>query len=445
MIQISKGLDLPISGQPSERIDDGRAVRHVALLGQDYLDMKPALMVKVGDRVKLGQPLFADKRYPAVLYTSPAAGEVVAINRGERRVLQSVVVKLSGQAEMTFNRFSFEDLTRLTPDEIESALLGSGLWTALRTRPFSKVPAPRTRPAAIFVTAIDTNPLAVDPSIAINERSHEFSAGLTILRRLTEGAVHLCHHANTNLSVPEGVTLQGFAGRHPAGLVGTHIHFLEKVDQKRQVWHLGYQDVIAIGYLFLQGRILTERLIALGGPCVTQPRLLRTRLGVCLSELLEGEIQSKSVRVISGSVLSGSKSCPETDFLGRFHNQVCVIEEDDRREFMGWAMPGQDRFSLKRLFVSALMPNRRFSMTTSTNGSVRAMVPIGAFEKVMPLNVKATWLLRSLVTQDTDLAQGLGCLELDEEDLALCSFVCSGKINYGDHLRRTLQKIEKEG
>jgi Na+-transporting NADH:ubiquinone oxidoreductase subunit A len=355
------------------------------------------------------------------------------------------VVAVTGDDEITFNRTSFENLAALTRDEIESALLGSGLWTALRTRPFSKVPAPQTSPAAIFVTAIDSNPLAADPMIAIRARKTEFDAGLLILQHLTEGPVHLCHHAASTLDAPSGIRLQAFAGRHPAGLAGTHIHFLEKVNQKRQVWHIGYQDVIAIGYLFLNGRILTERLVALGGPNVRAPRILRTRVGACLSDLLEGELNGATSRVVSGSILSGFHASAPFNYLGRFHNQISVVEEDGGREFMGWAKLGQDRFSLKRIFASALMPNRRFSMTTSTHGSVRAMVPIGSFEKVMPLNVKATWLLRSLLTEDTDLAQGLGCLELDEEDLALCSFVCSGKINYGEHLRLTLQKIEKEG
>ena len=445
MIHITKGLDLPISGRPSSQIDVGHSVRHVALLGRDYHDMKPTLLIKQGDRVKLGQPLFSDKKSPQILYTAPASGEVVAINRGDRRVLQSVVIAVSGDDEITFNQTAPASLSWLSRDEIESGLLGSGLWTAFRTRPFSKVPAPQSEPAAIFVTAIDSNPLAVDPAIAIREKPQEFNAGLMILKKLTSGDIHLCHHPDLQIDVPDGIISQPFSGCHPAGLVGTHIHFLEKVDLQRQIWHLGYQDVIAIGYFFLTGRIMTDRLIAVGGPQVKKPRLLRTRVGACLSELLEGELVAEPNRVISGSVLSGSHAVGNVDFLGRYHNQVSVIHEDNQREFLGWLKPGFKSFSVKRVFASAFLPQRELHMSTSTNGSLRAMVPIGSYEKVMPLNVKATWLLRSLLTEDTDLAQGLGCLELDEEDLALCSFVCSGKMDYGDHLRRTLQKIEKEG
>ncbi len=230
--------------------------------------MKPTLLVKEGDRVKLGQPLFSDKKYPQILYTAPAAGQVVAINRGERRVFLSLVIAVSGDEEIVFNQTSAASLSWLSRDEVESGLLGSGLWTALRTRPFSKVPAPQAIPAAIFVTAIDTNPLAADPQIAIGEKGEEFKAGLVVLQKLTRGPIHLCHHCDAELDMPEGVTSQPFSGCHPAGLVGTHIHFLEKVDQKRQVWHVGYQDVIAIGHFFLTGRLMTERLLSVAGPQV---------------------------------------------------------------------------------------------------------------------------------------------------------------------------------
>jgi Na+-transporting NADH:ubiquinone oxidoreductase subunit A len=307
------------------------------------------------------------------------------------------------------------------------------------------VPVPGTEPAALFITAIDTNPLAADPQIAISEKAAEFEAGLKIVRHLTNGKTYLCKAPGARIPAPQGITVSEFAGCHPAGLVGTHIHFLEQVNHQRMVWHIGYQDVIAIGHLFLTGRILTERIISLAGPTVANPRLIRTRLGACLSELVDGQLQTENPRVVSGSVLTGHTAEDAHDFLGRFHNQVSVLEEDCQRQFMGWCMPGFDKFSVKNLFASALLPRRELPLATSTHGSLRAMVPTGAFEKVMPLNVKATWLLRTLLTLDTDLAQELGCLELDEEDLALCSFVCSGKMNYGYHLRQTLLKIEKEG
>jgi Na+-transporting NADH:ubiquinone oxidoreductase subunit A len=445
MIQIKKGLDLPISGAPRMQVEEAPPVRHVALVGGDYQDMKPILLVTEGDQVSLGQPLFSDKKNPAILFTSPASGKVVAINRGERRVFLSLVIELSGNQEKTFPASASDQLDRLSSDLVENQLLDSGLWTAFRTRPYSKIPAPGTRPAALFVTAIDTNPLAADPLVAIGRKTAEFEAGLKVIRHLTPGKTYLCKAPEEQIAAPEGITVSDFSGCHPAGLVGTHIHFLERVDQQRSVWHIGYQDVIAIGHLFLTGRILNERVIALCGPAVKEPRLISTRLGACLSELVSGQLLAGENRIISGSVLNGHRAAEASDFLGRYHNQVSVIAENRQRELLGWGLPGFNKFSVKKVFASTLLPRRRLAMTTSSNGSLRAMVPTGAFEQVMPLHIKATWLLRSLLTLDTDLAQDLGCLELDEEDLALCSFVCSGKIDYGYHLRQTLQKIEKEG
>jgi len=445
MIRIKKGLDLPLSGAPRLNVEDGPPVRQVALLGSDYEGMKPTLLVAEGDQVKSGQALFSDKKHPKILYTAPAAGKVIAINRGERRAFLSIVIQIEGNEEITFTPSSPEQLDQLGAAEIEKLLLDSGLWTSFRTRPFSKTPEPESRPAAIFVTAIDTNPLAADPAIVISEKTTKFEAGLKVIQQLTSGKTYLCKKPEAQIPAPAGITVSEFSGCHPAGLVGTHIHFLEKVDQQRSVWHIGYQDVIAIGHLFLTGRILTERILALCGPRVTEPRLIRTHLGASLFDLVAGQLQPGENRVISGSVLAGRRSIEPLNFLGRFHNQVSVIAEDSEREFLGWCLPGFKKFSIKKVFAATLLPKRPLALTTNTYGSLRAMVPIGAFEKVMPLKVKTTWLLRSLLTRDTDLAQSLGCLELDEEDLALCSFVCSGKMDYGMHLRQTLQKIEKEG
>jgi Na+-transporting NADH:ubiquinone oxidoreductase subunit A len=447
MIQLNKGLDLPISGAPAMQVEPAVPVRHVALVGADYQEMKPSLQVAEGDRVSLGQALFCDKKQPRIRYTAPASGRVVAINRGERRLFLSLVIEVDDAADdaICFPAVAPGRLAQLGADEIEARLLESGLWTALRTRPYSKVAEPQSRPAALFVTAIDSNPLAADPRVIIEQRADEFRAGLELLSRLTDGKTYLCKRPELALDPPQGIEVADFCGPHPAGLAGTHIHFLERVNQGRIVWHIGYQDVIAVGHLFLSGRLLNERVIALGGPAAKNPRLLRTRLGACLSELLEDELQDGEVRVVSGSVLSGRQAAGAHAFLGRYHNQVSVLTENRERELLGWLAPGFRRFSLKRLFASALLPRRPLVMTTTSHGSARAMVPVGAYEKVMPQRVKATWLLRSLLTRDTDLAQSLGCLELDEEDLALCSFVCPGKIDYGYHLRQTLQKIEEEG
>ena len=447
MIKITKGLNLPIAGMPSQQISSKTAVKRVALLGEEYIGMRPSMAVREGDRVQKGQLLFEDKRNPGVRFTAPASGTISAIHRGERRVLQSVVIDVDGDDAVHFTRYELADLAALTREAVQQQLVESGMWTAFRTRPFSKIPAPGSVPAAIFVTAIDTNPLAADPQPIILAQREAFDAGLTLLTRLTDGKVHVCQASGGKLGGhPVGqVTFNQFAGPHPAGLVGTHIHFLEPVSLKKQVWHLNYQDVIAVGKLFLEGELSSERIVALGGPQVKEPRLLKTCSGASLDELLADELLDDENRVISGSVLSGTHAQGPHAFLGRFHLQISVVKEGREKELFGWVMPGKDKFSITRTTLGHFMKRKLFNFSTDTNGGERAMVPIGNYERVMPLDILPTMLLRDLLAGDTDSAQALGCLELDEEDLALCTYVCPGKYEYGPALRSVLTQIEQEG
>ncbi|MBZ7275620.1 Na(+)-translocating NADH-quinone reductase subunit A [Klebsiella grimontii] len=447
MIKITKGLNLPIAGMPSQQISSKPAVKRVALLGEEYIGMRPSMAVREGDRVQKGQLLFEDKKNPGVRFTAPASGTISAIHRGERRVLQSVVIDVDGDDAVYFPRYELADLAGLTREAVQRQLLESGMWTAFRTRPFSKIPAPGSVPAAIFVTAIDTNPLAADPQPIILAQREAFDAGLTLLTRLTDGKVHVCQASGGKLGGhPVGqVTFNQFAGPHPAGLVGTHIHFLEPVSLKKQVWHLNYQDVIAVGKLFLEGELSVERIIALGGPQVKEPRLIKTCSGASLDELLADELLDDENRIISGSVLSGTHARGPHAFLGRFHLQISVVKEGREKELFGWVMPGKDKFSITRTTLGHFMKRKLFNFSTDTNGGERAMVPIGNYERVMPLDILPTMLLRDLLAGDTDSAQALGCLELDEEDLALCTYVCPGKYEYGPALRSVLTQIEQEG
>ncbi|CBK85989.1 TPA: Na(+)-translocating NADH-quinone reductase subunit A [Enterobacter hormaechei] len=447
MFRIRKGLDLPISGVPEQHVTTGASIHHVAIVGDDYVGMRPAMLVQEGDRVIKGQALFEDKKNPGVMFTAPASGTVVDIHRGERRVLQSVVIQIEGDEKREFARFDAADLVTLSHDAVQTQLLESGLWTALRTRPYSKTPVPGTVPAAIFVTAIDTNPLSADPQPLILAERKAFDAGLTVLTRLTPGKVHVCQASGGKLGGhPQGqVAFNEFAGPHPAGLVGTHIHFLEPVSLTKQVWHLNYQDVIAIGKLFTTGELCAERIIAIGGPQATQPRLVRTLLGADLTALLAGETKEGENRIISGSVLSGRHATGPMAWLGRFHLQVSVVLEGREKELFGWVLPGAEKYSVTRTTLGHFLRRKLFNFSTSTNGGERAMVPIGNYERVMPLDILPTVLLRDLLAGDTDGAQALGCLELDEEDLALCTYVCPGKYEYGPVLREVLTRIEQEG
>ncbi|MEJ2299336.1 MAG: Na(+)-translocating NADH-quinone reductase subunit A [Woeseiaceae bacterium] len=444
--KIRKGLDIPLAGSPEQRVTAGAAVSKVALLGPDTHDLKPGMLVAEGDRVRLGQPLYRDKDNPGVVFTSPGSGVVAAINRGERRVLQSVVVSLEGDEAEEFASYSADELVNLDGQAVRDNLLASGLWTALRTRPFSKIPAPDGEARALFVTAIDTNPLAADPAVVIGTDPEAFERGLRLVAKLVDGPVYVCTAPGAAIDVPTEETFRSavFEGPHPAGLVGTHIHFLEPVSETRIVWHIGYQDVMAIGRLFVTGRLPVERIVALGGPMVREPRLLTTRLGAHTSEIIKGELGKGNVRVISGSVLSGHRAAGWAAYLGRYDTQISVLPEGNPREFLAFIRPGFGKFSTARAFAGKLF-GKDYRFTTSQNGSPRAMVSIGSFEQVMPLDILPTPLLKSLLVRDTDGARELGCLELDEEDLALCSFVCNGKYEYGPHLRKNLHEIEVNG
>ena len=445
MIRIRRGMELPVEGAPAQSIETACPVRTVAVLGPDYHGMKPTMAVQVGDRVKLGQILFSDKKNPGVHFTSPAAGTVAAINRGAQRVLQSVVIQVEEGEEEVFAAYADNQLEALDPSAIRENLLKSGLWTALRTRPFSKVPHTDATPASIFVTAMDTHPLSGDPALIIAEHTEDFRRGLRILSRIAPVVVCAAEGSRVSADGLSGVRLENFSGPHPAGLPGTHIHFIDPVSANHSVWQIYSQDVIAIGKLFSTGRIWVERVVALGGPVVKKPRLLRTRLGASLDELSAGELEQGNNRVVSGSLLGGRTAHGPYAYLGRYHSQVSCLKEGNDREFMHWARAGVNKHSILNVFVSKLFSGRKFKFTTTTNGSPRAIVPVGSYEEVMPLDILPTQLLRYLVVGDTDMAQKLGCLELDEEDLALCTYVCAGKYEYGPILRDVLNRIEKEG
>ena len=445
MIKIRKGLDLPITGAPEQKVSPSADVKSVALLGADYVGLKPTMMVREGDRVKLGQVIFTDKKNDGVQFTAPGAGVVTAINRGERRVLQSVVIELdSDEDAVEFSSYAASELASLEESQVRENLIASGLWASLRTRPFGKVPAVDAVPSSIFVTAMDTNPLAMDPSAVLSAEKEAFEQGLTVLTRIQANNVYLCAAPGTDLPSVSGVTTETFEGAHPAGNVGTHIHFLDPVHRNKQVWYLGYQDVIAIGKLFTTGRLSTDRYLSLAGPQVEVPTLLKTRVGASLDELTAVLLKAGNNRVINGSVWSGANASGPTAYLARYANQVSVLREGTEREFMGWVAPGTEKFSVMNMFASKFMPGKKFAFTTTTNGSERAMVPTGQFERLMPLDILPTQLLRSLVVGDIAVAMDLGCLELEEEDLALCTFACPGKYEYGEILRDNLSRIEKE-
>lgn len=444
---IKKGLDIPLAGMPKQVIEKGNQVSSVAILGMDYVGMKPKMSVSEGDTVKLGQILFSDKKNPGVHYTSPGAGVVKAINRGAKRVLQSVVIELKGSAQENFTKYPASEISALSAEKVKENLLASGLWTSFRARPYGKTPTVDSTPHAIFVTAMDTSPLAADPEVIVKERNNDFTTGLDIIAKLTEGKTYLCKARGANIPTSDSVTVAEFSGPHPAGLPGTHIHLLDPVNAKKFVWHIDYQCVIAIGALFTTGLLNVERVISLAGPTVKNPRLIRTRMGANTTELAKNEIEIGENRTISGSVLYGHRAVDWAAYLGRYDNQISVLHEGRERELFGWIVPGDKKYSALNVYTSSRdrETDRKFPLTTDKNGSNRAIVPVGVLEQVMPLDILSTPLLKALVVGDTDQAQLLGCLELEEEDVSLFTFVDPGKHDFGPVLRENLTKIEKEG
>ncbi|MDH3665779.1 MAG: Na(+)-translocating NADH-quinone reductase subunit A [Paracoccaceae bacterium] len=446
-IRIRNGLDISLAGAPAQEITDAREPGELGVLGRDYRGLVPRVLVDEGDRVAAGQALFEDLRRPDIKVTTPASGRIRAINRGARRALSSIVVACEGDEECVFPHFAHQNLAGLPRGEVADLLLRSGLWTAMRTRPFGNVPDPTSEPSSIFVTAIDTNPLAADPAVVIGGHTNDFTTGLTVLTRLTAGPVFLCR--KTGSAIPcgdaEEIRVAEFEGPHPAGLPGTHINLLDPVGPGRAAWHLGYQDVIAIGKLFATGRLWAERVISLAGPGVLKPRLIRTLCGASIEAIVAGELAERAWRLISGPVLSGHRAQGALGYLGRHHIQIIALPESELSES---ARPAD----LPRKLVSAGSPVSRFmnrtreqNMTLATNGRPSALIPIDAFERVLPFDILPVPLFRALLVGDLEMAVGLGCMELDEEDLALASFLCPGRQDYGEALRAMLDRVAAEG
>ena len=443
--RLKKGLDLPVKGAPVQTIHPGPTIGSVAVLGADYLGLKPRMLVQEGDEVRRGTPLFCHKDAPEAMMVAPVTGRVAAINRGARRVLQSVVIEVSDAADpgldfaATGNGKTREGLTE--------KLCAAGLWTAFRTRPYSKMPVPGDMPDAIFVTAMESEPLAADAATIIADAGSAFASGLAAVALLSDGPTWLCHKPGDAIPGGDvaGVSVATFDGPHPAGLAGTHIHFLAPLSSDKSVWTIGYQDVIAIGRLLETGHLDPSMVIALSGPAAREPRLIRTIMGASTGDLTTAEISVDApVRVISGSILSGRQAEGAFGYLGRFARQVTLIEEDRKQHTMGWILPMPSKFAVQPVLGSAFS-RKLYSLTSNLNGGRRAMVPTGTFEELMPQDYLPTQLLRALLVMDTDTAQALGALELDEEDLGLVGFACPAKYEYGLALRDSLSKIEKEG
>ena len=439
MIKISKGLDLPISGTPSLTIADEPKCSSVSLLGNDFVGMKPTMMVKVGEKVKAGQKIFEDKKNPGIFYTSPAGGEVKSINRGDKRRFLSVEIEISDNEDFEYFDISQEH----GPNEIRQCLISSGTWNVFRTRPFNRTPSINSSPKALFINCCDTNPLSVDPYNVINQDKNLFDEGLKILSSLFDCNIHLCYQ-NDNFDISnKQIQYHQFKGPHPAGLTGTHISKIHPVNLNNSVWSINYQDVMAIGYLKINQKIRTHKIISLGGPSVFEPSLLNVRICGNIDEISAGKIK-ENCRLISGSVLHGHTSEGVMSYLGFYDSQISCLPDEVNEFFMNWLLPGSNLHSKLNVFISSFIKPKNFIFNTSIGGGDRAIVPISSYEEVIPMNILVTQLLKALVVGDTEMAIDLGMLELVPEDLALCSYVCPSKYDYASILMDNLNNLYLE-
>ena len=437
MIKISKGLDLPISGSPTNTISDEPKVSSVALLSNDFIGMKPTMLVKEGETVKAGQKIFEDKKNNGVYFTSPAGGIVKDINRGDKRRFLSIEIDIKDTEE--FVNFDMDD----SVDQIKDCLIDSGLWNAFRTRPFNRTPGINEIPDAVFINCCDSNPLSIDPYEIILLNKTEFDEGLNVLTDFFRCNINLCYQNDNFDTSIEKINYYQFKGPHPSGLSSTHISQIYPVNLNRKVWTINYQDIISIGYLKQNKEIRTSKYISLAGPSVYEPSLIKVRVGGNIEEITAGKIEPNS-RIISGSVLHGHQSEGVMNYLGYYDSQISVIADEVNNIFMNWLMPGSSLHSKLNVFLSSFIKPETFTFNTSIGGGNRAIVPISSYEEVIPMDILVTQLLKALVVSDIDMAIDLGMLELVPEDLALCSYVCPSKYDYSSILMDNLNKLYLE-
>ena len=411
----------------------------------DFPGLIPRLKVKPGDMVLAGTPLFQDKIRPEILFTSPVSGKVTAVNRGDRRMILEVIIEKKGEEFINFGKTDPEVAGR---ELIKKVLLISGLWPAVRQRPYHVVANPSDVPKSIFISGFDSSPLAPDYNFIMDNFSITcFKSGVIALGKLTDGKIHLVLKGKGNTSaafknVP-GLEISHFSGPHPAGNVGIHIHHLDPVNKGEVVWNVNLQDVLTIGRLFESGFYQPEKIIALTGSEILHPQYYKVRTGASISYMVKDNVKPGDLRYISGNVLTGTK-ISQDGFLGFYDSQVTVIPEGNYYEFFGWALPGLDKFSYYRAFLSKFFPRKHYRFDTNFHGGERAFVLTGKYEEVVPMDIFPMQLLKSILAEDIDNMENLGIYEVAEEDFALCEFICPSKIEIQSILRKGISIMIKE-
>ncbi len=444
-VKLKKGFDLRMKGIAEKKMVEVTDPVLFAVKPTDFPGLTPKMEVKPGEKVQAGTTLFVDKLNPEIRFTSPVSGTVVAVNRGERRKLLEVVVEKSGD---DFINFGKQDLSALSAGKIKELLLASGLWPAVRQRPYHIIASPGSVPKSIFVSGFDSAPLAPDYNfIAENSDASLFQTGITVLKKLTEGKVNLIFNGKSEtperLKKIAGAEISWFSGPHPAGNVGVQIHHLDPLNKGEVVWIVNFQDVTTIGRLFDEGIYKNERIVALTGSEMIAPHYCKMRAGAAIDSLLKEKVKAGHQRYISGNVLTGT-NIGEHGFLGFYDAQITVIPEGDYYEFFGWAMPGFDKPSFYRTFFSALLPKKNYLLNTNLHGGERAFVLTGKYEKVVPMDIYPMQLLKAILAQELEMMENLGIYEIAEEDFALCEYICPSKIEIQAIVRQGIDLMIKE-
>jgi len=445
VIKIRKGLDIKIKGKAEKIFMRAEPSELYAVKPVDFHNLIPKLTVKTDDEVKAGTPLFFDKNHPEVILTSPVSGKVVAIKRGERRQILEIVIK--ADPEIKFESFDAGEPVKMNVNEIKKNILQSGLWPAIKQRPYDIIANPGDIPKAIFISAFNTAPLAPDYDFVVKGCEADFQRGIDALAKLTIGKVHL--NINDEYPASQVFTMAGnvqanrFMGPHPAGNVGVQVHNIDPLNKGDIIWYVAPQDVITIGRLFEKGIYDASKVVALTGSEVIRPRYYKIIGGASIKNMVENNVSEGNNRFISGDVLTGRRISAD-GYIGYYDSQITVIPEGDHYKFLGWATPGIKKYSVSRSFWSWLMPDKEYRIDTNLNGGQRAFVVTGEYEKVFPMDIYPVQLIKAILVKDIDLMEKLGIYEVAPEDFALCEFVCTSKINVQSVIREGLDYIMKE-
>ena len=442
-IKLKKGFDINLAGKAENKISDAKNPETFAIKPTDFPNIsRPKLLVEEGDKVKAGTPILYDKMSDTVMHCSPVSGEIVEIKRGEKRKL--LEIKILADAEISYEEhksYSISDLNNLDKEEAKTQMLKGGVWPHIIQRPYGIIANPEDKPKAIFISAFDTNPLAPDYNVSLKGDDEAFKAGLAVLKRLTEGKVHLNISADEEtpdmFAKAEGVEINKFSGKHPAGNVGVHIHHLDPINKGEVAWTVKPYGVAQIGKLFLTGKYDASKIIALTGSEVKNPQYYKTIAGCSIKNMIQDNIASDHVRYISGNVLTGER-IDEDGYVGFYDAQVTVVPEGDFEELLGWIKPTTEKLSFHRAIglLSFMNKNKEYVLNTNTNGEERAFVMTGEFEKVLPMDVLPTYLFKAIMAEDFDEMEALGIFEVIEEDIALCEFIDVSKHDLQSLLRK---------